>query len=390
MRRAWIGSIGAVLGLCMGAWAQAPQGASQQSPQGTKAQAGKPDGGGEPLASVNERIDAIAGKAIAWLRAQQDASGGWEVNKDGPNYPAISALVLNGMLMQPGIDEKDAAVGKGVSWVLGFVQPDGGIYDKVLPSYNTSICVSMLSRVSNPEAQKAIGPAVQFLKGLQFGDGAIVDGPFAQETGRVEKSNPFYGGVGYGRSGRPDLSNLAFFVQAMHDAKVPPDDPAFQRALVFLQRTQMQESVNDQAYAKGSTQGGFIYSTSPSKDRPGEGQSYAGEIEESMDGPAGTVLVIVLTPGPDGRARTIPKDLVTQRVRAAMAGSASGDHSRLAPTADLRCAESSMPGMISAIAAVTASRSAACRSPSSPASAPCSRAGSRPAPGSTTTAAPAA
>jgi hypothetical protein len=272
-------------------------------------------------AKLNERIDAISNKAIAWLRAQQDESGGWSVNKDGPTYPAIAALVLNGMLMQPGIDDKDPSVAKGVAWVLKRAQPDGGIYDTVLPSYNTSICVSMLARVNTPEAKQAVTRGIAFLKGLQFGDGAMVDGPAAKETGRVEKSHPFYGGMGYGRSGRPDLSNLAFFVQAMHDARVPADDPAFQRALVFLQRTQMLGSVNDMEYAKGSTQGGFIYSTSPDKDHPGEGQSNAGEIEESMDGPPGSVVTITLSRGPDGRPRSLPKEMVVDRVKNALARS---------------------------------------------------------------------
>lgn len=39
---------------------------------------------------------------------------------------------------------------------------------------------------------------------------------------------------------------------------------------------------NDMEYAKGSTQGGFIYAPSPNKDRLGEGSSPAGEIVESL------------------------------------------------------------------------------------------------------------
>jgi squalene-hopene/tetraprenyl-beta-curcumene cyclase len=70
---------------------------------------------------------------------------------------------------------------------------------------------------------------------------------------------------------------------------VSGDDPAFQRALEFLKRTQMIEKapdgtvINPMPYAKGSRQGGFIYAVSENKDKIGSGQSMAGEIEETMD-----------------------------------------------------------------------------------------------------------
>jgi squalene-hopene/tetraprenyl-beta-curcumene cyclase len=229
---------------------------------------------------------SIADKAIVYLRAQQDsATGGWSVNPKGPAFPAITGLVLNGMLMHRGIDEKDETVKKGVAYILKYRQPDGGLYDTILPSYNTSICLSALARVNTPEAKAAIKPAQDFLRSLQWGESAGASGSAAREAQRVDKSSPVYGGVGYGRSGRPDLSNTEFFLQAMHDSGVPGDDPAFQRALVFLQRCQMDERVNDMAYAKGSRQGGFIYSTSENKDSLGTGSSEVrtGPIEETLD-----------------------------------------------------------------------------------------------------------
>jgi len=247
-----------------------------------------------PARAIDEahqiRAHEISRKAIGWLRQQQDAkTGGWSVPKEGPAYPAITALVLNGMLMEPGLDAKDPTVAKGVAYVLSFRQPDGGIYDTVVPTYNTAICLSALSRVVTPEAKAAVKAAEAFLKSLQFTDHAGISGPAASETMKVGKDHPFYGGIGYGRGGRPDLSNTAFFVQAMHDAAVPEDDESFKAALVFLARTQMIEKapdgtvINEMPYAKGSKQGGFIYSTSESKDQIGNGQSMAGTVEESLD-----------------------------------------------------------------------------------------------------------
>lgn len=235
----------------------------------------------EHQAQAREMIDT----SIAWLRTQQDAGGGWAVPPEGPVFPAITGLVLNGMLLDPKADAvKDETIKKGVAFILKYRQNDGGIYDTVLPSYNTSICLSTLARVNTPEAKAAIKPAQDFLRTLQFGEGAAVDGQIAKETGRVGKEHPFYGGVGYGNHGRPDLSNLQFFLQAMQDSGVESDDPAVQRAVVFLQRLQMLDEVNDMHYADGSKQGGFIYSTSENSERVGSGQSQtSATIEETLD-----------------------------------------------------------------------------------------------------------
>ncbi|HED53303.1 MAG TPA: hypothetical protein ENJ00_03780 [Phycisphaerales bacterium] len=236
--------------------------------------------------SVAERADAVAERAIEYLRAQQDESGGWSVRDDGPNFPAITGLVISGMLMDPDITPGDPAVAKGLAYILSFRQSDGGIYDKVLASYNTSICLSALTlaRDELPEADSSVEPAVAFLRELQWGSTASLPPAMVDQAKPVGKEHPFYGGVGYGSHGRPDNSNLNFWLQALQDAGVPSDDPAVQRAVVFLERTQMLGTTNDMPYAEGSTQGGFIYSTSPSAeaDELGIGESKAGTIEETL------------------------------------------------------------------------------------------------------------
>ena len=240
--------------------------------------------GAPPAGALDEahyqRAREMIGRSIEYLRAQQDgASGGWAVNPEGPDFPAITGLVLAGMLMEPGIDADDPSVARGVEYVLSFRQGDGGIYDRVLANYNTAICLSALARVNRPEAAAAIEPAQRFLKGLQFSEGAI-DHP---ETRRVGPEHPFYGGVGYGRHGRPDLSNLSLMLQGLHDSGLSCDDASFQRAVTFLSRLQMHGGVNEMAYAAGSAQGGFIYATGPSGEETGAGESKAGEIVETLD-----------------------------------------------------------------------------------------------------------
>lgn len=244
--------------------------------------------------ATRARAVEVASRAVAYLRSTQDAAtGGWAIREGAPQLPGITALVVSGMHgfePSPGarIDERDESVARAVAYLLKMQQKDGGIYDTMLPSYNTSLAVSALSKVPGPEVRAAVAKAVEFLKTLQYSEGAVVREELGESPKPVDKNHPFYGGVGYGRHGRPDLSNTGIWIQALHDAGVEPTDPAFQRALVFLQRTQMAEKigemkVNDMEYAKGSTQGGFIYSTSENRDRVGSGQSMVGGmIDETL------------------------------------------------------------------------------------------------------------
>jgi squalene-hopene/tetraprenyl-beta-curcumene cyclase len=65
------------------------------------------------------------------------------------------------------------------------------------------------------------------------------------------ESDKFYGGIGYGGDLRPDLSNLQYALQALKDSGADEDDPAFQRALKFLERSQNLREVNKATYTNG-------------------------------------------------------------------------------------------------------------------------------------------
>ncbi|HEX8201910.1 MAG TPA: prenyltransferase/squalene oxidase repeat-containing protein, partial [Isosphaeraceae bacterium] len=74
------------------------------------------------------------------------------------------------------------------------------------------------------------------------------------------RDDPFYGGAGYGGKSRPDLSNTAFFMEALRDTGLPADDPSLQKALVFVSRCQnLKGEFNDQPWAGKVNDGGFIY-----------------------------------------------------------------------------------------------------------------------------------
>lgn len=260
------------------------------SPQPTHASTPAPQPDPRLSPEAHARALETLDRAIDYLRAQQDPeSGGWSVRPGGVTFPAITALVIDGMLQHPDIDPSDPAVARAIEFLLSHRQPDGGIYDRVLPSYNTAIAISALARAGLDTTDHAIPPAKAFLIGLQWSEDALSK-EVSEElgVGAVTPDHPFYGGIGYGSHGRPDLSNLSFMLQALHDAGHDPDSPPFQRALVFLQRVQMHEQINDMPYAQGATNGGFIYATGPDAQSPGAGQSQAGTIEETLDD--GTVV----------------------------------------------------------------------------------------------------
>ena len=239
----------------------------------------------------------VAARAIEFLRLQQDeATGGWSHQEDGPNLPAISSLVLTGMLLDPAIDWTDPDVSRGIDYVLGFEKPGGGIHDDFLPTYNTAISISMLSMVPQAEAASAIRGGLGLLRRAQWGAFDPTQTPNPEAPGwsePVPAEHPYYGGVGYGGNNRPDMSNMHFFMRALHDAGVSTDDPAFERALVFLRRTQMDGRINEMDYAEGSRQGGFIYATVPNAESIDSvpGQSQAGTMTEVLaDGTRATRL----------------------------------------------------------------------------------------------------
>ncbi len=230
----------------------------------------------------------VARRAAAYLWSAQDRGegphGGSWGGADGkpPMFPAITALALTGLLMEPGVTPDDHRAAAAVRWLLAQQQGDGSFSPSALPSYNTAICVSALARVGGAEAKSAVAKGVDFLKNLQYGEHVVIIDGLRETATPVDKTHAFYGGWGYGKHGRPDLSNTQWAVDAMHDAGVPSDDPVFARVLTFVSRCQMADEVNDMPYADGSGQGGFIYATSVNAQTVGQGQSFAGEIEETL------------------------------------------------------------------------------------------------------------
>ena len=172
-----------------------------------------------------EAIRAAVGRASAYLIKQGQAADG---SFSGPNGPAITALAVTA-LVKTGTPTDAPAVTNGVDYLLRFQQADGGIHPPAsfASNYETSIALVALATCNRDgRYDNQIKAARAFVTGLQWDDG---------EGKGVD--DPAYGGAGYGKKNRPDLSNTSFLIEALRSAGTSPDDPAIQRALVFVSRT---------------------------------------------------------------------------------------------------------------------------------------------------------
>jgi squalene-hopene/tetraprenyl-beta-curcumene cyclase len=193
-------------------------------------------------------VQAVVDKAADYLRKSQSADGSYSARRTGPG---ATALVAAGFLRN-GFAPTDPTVAKAMAYLEKSVKSDGGVYDRMLANYTTSVAVMTFKEAnSGGKYDTILKNATTFLKGLQFGG----------TNGDV--SNPRYGGVGYGGNDRPDLSNTQYFLDAMKAAGVGKDDPAVQRALKFVSRCQnLPGESNDQPFAKKTTdddRGGMTY-----------------------------------------------------------------------------------------------------------------------------------
>ncbi|GJM24209.1 MAG: hypothetical protein DHS20C16_06240 [Phycisphaerae bacterium] len=197
---------------------------------------------------IRKQADESQKRALAYLEASQKPDGGWEGFQGSD--PAISAMIAKCFAQHRDYGPKHAVVRRAFEFMLKHVQEDGGIYvpELGLHNYYTSVIVMALSTSDDPEIKQVVANAQKYLTKLQWDEGEQRD-----------RSDVFYGGAGYGRHKRPDLSNTQMMLEALHQSGLSPEDPVFKRAQVFISRCQMLEETNDQAFAKGGD-GGFIYS----------------------------------------------------------------------------------------------------------------------------------
>ena len=208
-------------------------------------------------------IRAAVRRASTFLVEQGQATDGGFSTQVGP---AVTALAVTALL-RTGTPADAPAVRKGIDYLMRFKQDDGGIHpaDSAVANYETSIAMmALVAANKDGRYDGEIKAAKAFVQGLQWDDG----------EGKAS-SDPAYGGAGYGRKNRPDLSNTAFLVEALRGAGTAADDPAIQRALVFVSRTQNLEGPhNTLPFPTKNPDGGFYYTPAAG------GESQAGTTPE--------------------------------------------------------------------------------------------------------------
>jgi len=208
---------------------------------------------------MRQRLE-MTGRALTFLDAQQAPDGSFSSHAGtGPTSLAVAAMLRHGR------PPHHPVVSQGLRFLLENVRADGGIYveGSIHRNYETSLAIMALALVDEGKRyERQIDAAAGLLRQMQWGPN--------QGKGPDDMA---FGGAGYGRHGRPDLSNTSFMVEALRAAGASEDDPDIQAALTFISRCQNHDSdFNKTEFATmGPKDGGFFYTAAAG------GQSMAGE-----------------------------------------------------------------------------------------------------------------
>ncbi len=213
---------------------------------------------------ADDSRDASIAKGIEFLlRRGQDDQGAFSPQSGtGVTSLCVAAILENRpeAVSLPGVK-------KAISFLEQNFRPNGGIYvnDSTHRNYETCIAIQALTAANRDgRYDKRLAQAEKFLRGLQWDEGE-----------GIETSDTQYGGAGYGRHGRPDMSNTTFFIDALKSLGRGEDDPAITKALQFVSRCQNLESPqNDTPFAAKIGDGGFYYTAAAG------GESQAGKTAD--------------------------------------------------------------------------------------------------------------
>lgn len=219
---------------------------------------------GETASSAPDpaKLSQAVNRAVDYFQQAQADDGSFSASA-GPGVTAIVATAL----LRSGRTANDPMVARTLRYLEDNRHDDGGIYEKGSRYKNYGTCLALVAfQEANQEGRynRLIAGAEKFVKEQQW-----------DEDEGHEISSMSYGGAGYGSHERPDLSNTSFLVDALHAVGRGEDDPALQKALVFISRCQNLETEhNTSAFAAKVNDGGFYYTIAAG------GQSQAGETPD--------------------------------------------------------------------------------------------------------------
>lgn len=185
---------------------------------------------------------------VDFLKSRQGTDGGWSTQRE----PGITALVATALLRSRLVSPGEPVIESAFKYLDKFVDDAAGGFPSAAHA-NYTTCIALLAyREANRDGRfdERIRKAQGFLKSRQW-----------DESENRPRTDAYFGGAGYGGSNdRPDMSNTAFFMEALRETGLPADDPALQKALVFVSRCQnLKSEFNDQPWAGLVNDGGFVY-----------------------------------------------------------------------------------------------------------------------------------
>jgi squalene-hopene/tetraprenyl-beta-curcumene cyclase len=198
-------------------------------------------------------------RGLDFLRTRQAASGVWgadmqaaptdQPDKLTPVSLAVTALAVKTFVQADPDALKDEQLIKALRAIRSAHKPDGSFDEGPLSNYVTSCILMGLAALQDIDWHDQIVDCTQWLEVHQW-----------DQSEGLSARQDWFGGAGYGRNGRPDLSNTQMMLDALYDAGLSPDEPVFQKALAFVSRTQNLKETNKADWAaSGPNDGGFIY-----------------------------------------------------------------------------------------------------------------------------------
>jgi squalene-hopene/tetraprenyl-beta-curcumene cyclase len=228
-----------------------------------------------PTPAEVDRVGRALDSAGRFLTSHQSADGAWRSDVYG-NFQkgdALTPLVLEALAR---IDPGGESFRKGSDYLARLV-PEAGKLDADAveldyPVYTAAGAVVVLSRPENGRHRRAREAWLAYLRQLQL----------TEELG-WQPTDREYGGWGYAavRPRKPhpgelrpallesNLSATAAALAALKAAACPADDPAFARALVFVDRCQNFADVPEQADADFDDGGFFFIYDDPVRNKAG-------------------------------------------------------------------------------------------------------------------------
>lgn len=217
-------------------------------------------------------------RGLQFLDSKADSRGGWA--RDAKAAPtdqperlasvalAVTSLVVKAYAQADPAFEQHEHVRRALRLIRAAQQTDKTFDASPIANYITSSVLQALAAVGSPDDYGLRQDAIEWLQTNQW-----------DQSEGLGPRQDWFGGAGYGGSGRPDMSNTQMMLDALYDAGLSPDEPAFQKALLFISRAQNFASTNNAPWAGGAPpetkdaggDGGFIYTPANG------GESFASE-----------------------------------------------------------------------------------------------------------------